>query len=89
MVIQWDYLDENSMSYGEVMEALEDPKVQEIHTPCLNFFNTCNINALVRDRNGNELSVKSLLDNTSNATVKHIRPEHNLSRMLIAGAFKW
>lgn len=82
--IHYDFIDGSELSYGEAVECEEN-----FTTSCLEFFCTDNINAVVVKRDGSSISVKDLLDNTGDHTVKHIRKAHNLHRMLVAGAFSW
>ena len=79
--INFDFTTGRELSYVEGKEC----KVS-FETNCTTFFNTDN-NAIVRKKDGSEISVVSLLSNHGFYTEKEIRPEHNLYKMLLADAF--
>lgn len=84
--IHWDFTDGTEVSYQQGL-MLKDG----FTTCCLDFFSndTQVEDVIVVDRAGNWISKSVLLENTGEYTDKEIRHEHNLHKMLVAGAFKW
>lgn len=81
IIIHYDFTDGTEVSYAE-----GKMKGDDFTTCCLDFF-TSDKNAIVLKGNGEWVSTSSLLNNDGLHTEKMIRPQHNLHKMLAAGAF--
>ena len=81
IIINFDFVSGNELSY---LEGLNSKVAFE--TNCLEFFCFDYPNSKVVKRNGEWISVKSLLKNDGTHTRKHLRHAHNLRRMLVAGS---
>lgn len=77
-------------SFKEVYQSMDDGKPL-ILTNCLNFFcfEVCDdgYDVKVIKKNGDYILMSELLLNTGEYTVKCMNTGHNVTRMLIAGAF--
>ena len=82
--IHFDFTDGTELPYAIAREQKKD-----FSTNCLEFFSTSNPNAVVVKKDGSEMSVKELLNNSGNYTKREIRKAHNLHKMLISGVFVW
>lgn len=85
--IRYDYKLGDELPYAQAMEALN--KGESFSTNCLEFFSADNPSAVVIKQDGGYIVVRTLLENTGEHTNKHIRKEHNLHKMLVAGLFNW
>ncbi|MCK9279196.1 MAG: hypothetical protein M0P71_01020 [Melioribacteraceae bacterium] len=91
--ITYDYTNSTNLSFAEVEEAIK-AGVENIHTTCLNFFDFAVLelgyDVIVVKKNLDSIILEDLLDSSTNVyTEKEIRRAHNVSKMLIAGAFKF
>jgi len=86
ITIHMDYVDGTEVSYAEGL-ALGD----NFTTNCLTFFSndlTTADNVVVAYKSGMSIDRNELMSNQGfRYTSKHMRSEHNLCKMLIAGAF--
>lgn len=81
--IHWDFTDGTEISY---LEGLL--KKDNFSTCCLDFFSMDNEaeEILVVRKDGKKISRKNIQDHS---TGKQIRKEHNIRKMLVAGALNW
>jgi len=84
--IHWDFVDGTEISYAEGLKKKDD-----FATNCLDFFTTDNpaSDVVILSKNNHRLSRNRLLYNDVFHTDKEIRKEHNILKMLKAGAFSW
>ena len=82
IIIHWDYSTGNEVSYIEGIELKDN-----FTTCCLDFFSfDTNVDeVIVLRKDGMYIS----RNNIQQHTVKEIRKEHNLHKMLLAGSFEW
>lgn len=88
IIIHFDFTDLGAkyVSYQEGLKLIEQGKGFITH--CTAFFTTENLNAVVIKDNSTYVSVANLMSDNGYIHIdKHIRPEHNLEKMLKAGAF--
>lgn len=87
--IHWDFTDPlvEYVSYKEGLALQEQGK--GFFTHCTAFFNTDNINCIVRNKADEIISVATLLKSPNPYTVKDIRPEHNIEKILLAGGLEF
>lgn len=87
--IHFDYVDGTEVSYAEGLHQMSIGA--SFSTCCLDFLDMgSEVNeVIVVDKLGNKLSRSKLLRNDRTYTDKYMRAEHNLQKMLKAGAFNW
>jgi len=87
ITIHYDFVDGTEVSYIEGCKLKDN-----FTTNCLDFFNNDEEtdDVTVLDRHGNTLSRKLLLTRGDiTYTVKDVRIEHNLQKMLKGNSFNW
>lgn len=84
ITIHWDFADGTEMPYGIAINTKDD-----FTTHCLDFFIVENIDAKVIRKDGKSIAVKDLLASNKQHTWKMITKNHNLHKMLVAGALLW
>lgn len=90
IIIHWDYSTGSEKSYAEVKQALASHYGQLIHTHVLDFFNTSTpVPVWVLKEDGSYIDRDELRSGQGEYTPRDIRKEHNIHKMLIAGAFDW
>jgi hypothetical protein len=84
--IHYDFSEGHEISYVEGLSRKDD-----FITCCLDFFNNevKTDDVIVLCRNGDYVSRKELLSGDTFYINKHIRYEHNIHKMLVAGALKF
>lgn len=84
--IHYDFVDGTEVSYIEGVELKDN-----FNTCCLDFFCfDCEAeDVTVHKSNGDYIRRNELLDDLHEYTVKHIRKEHNLVKLLKANTFFW
>jgi len=88
ITIHYDYCDGKEISYIEGLEAFKNRI--DFTTNCLDFFsNDVQCNVLVKDKRGNILDKNLLMNQKNSYTMKYMKVEHNLHKMLVSGSFKW
>ena len=83
ITIHYDYTDGTEVSYAEGRELKDG-----FTTNCLDFFQNEN-DVTVLKSDGSYMTTTEIQLNDGRYGQKHIRPAHNLQRMLKAGALKW
>ncbi len=86
ITIHYDFATGEELPFHQARKTVKSNNAS-FSTNCLHFFQSCYINAKIIRKDGREMSVKGLLEDASEYTVKDLRRAHNLSKMLIAGAF--
>lgn len=91
IVILYDYTNRKCRSYMDVKEDIKNNK-DVIFTNCLSFFSqtyyhTHGYDVIVLKKDCSKIIMSELLSNKHEYTAKWIRREHNLYKMLLAGAF--
>ena len=84
--IHYDFTDGTEVSYAEGLKLRDN-----FNTCCLDFFTTDHIadDIVVISKSGKELSRNELMKNKGNFTLKEIRKEHDILKMLKANTFNW
>lgn len=83
ITIHYDFTDGTELSWIEGKNKEDD-----FTTNVLDFF-TCNRDVIVIKKDGSYISSVELLANDQYYTDKHMRPVHNIHKMLVANAFSW
>lgn len=88
--ITYDYVHPDTLSYAQVLEAIESEQ-SVIYTTCINFFDfgllSKGIDVKVIKENGDHILLSELLTQPNPYTLRHMRPAHHASKMLMANSF--
>lgn len=86
ITIHYDFTDKTEISYKEGLECNKS-----FTTNCLEFFSehTQASDIIVLSKEYGYISRRELLLNSEIYISKEIRPEHNLTKMLLANSFEW
>jgi len=96
VTIHIDFVDGTEVSHDEGYELLRDNSSADFTTNDLTFFHNngflpydCD-NVVIVDNGGRYIDRNELMSNKDNYyTDKHMRPGHNINKMLLANAFTW